>query len=171
MPIRVPVKGQTIRKTYTCPRYPEDPVIVDLLPLDTGGRNALRALGFGPMRPIQINEEGLSDALKELPEGADTDRFREVLISGARSMAEAKHREEQEAHFIASEAALLAAGRAAFLTGVRVIEGFEFVGGPEEPTPEDAAGFLWDYADAWFTEAICNDLVCLNSATGDDLGN
>lgn len=168
MPIRVPVNGQLIPRTYLCPEYPDDPVKVNLKPLNVGQRNALRSIGFGPIPEIgdlKFKEGGLANIADLL--GCSEDEAAE------KSRIFLRDRREQERCELVmiTDSERLASARAAFVAGVVLVDGMEFEGGPADPTPEQAAGMMWDHGEDWFRERIASDLVSLNSASRADLGN
>ena len=172
MAIRVPVQGQRVRKSYPDPRDPEGPIVVDLLPLDLGSRNALKAMGYRPIPAgikLEIDEEKVASHAKSkgITEAAARD-YMQTVADGLQAQAIQLMRSRGTT---TTDPEVLASARAAFCSGVRIVEGVTFEGGPESISDTDAAGFLWDHGDDWFRETIATDLVSLNSATRADLGN
>jgi|TARA_R110001583_G_scaffold57046_5_gene171533 hypothetical protein len=172
MAIRVPVKGQIVRKTYDDPKDPDGPIVVDLLPLELGPRNALKAMGYMPMPAaikLEVDEDKVAAHAKEKGISEDEARdYMQTVVDGLQAQAMLLFRSRGTS---TTDPEVLAGARAAFVGGVRLIEGVTFEGGPDTISDSEAAGFLWDYADDWLRDAICSDLVDLNSPGADDLGN
>mgnify|MGYP003647198865 CR=1 FL=1 len=118
---------------------------------------------------LEVDEDKVAAHAKEKGISEDEARdYMQTVVDGLQAQAMLLFRSRGTS---TTDPEVLAGARAAFVGGVRLIEGVTFEGGPDTISDSEAAGFLWDYADDWLRDAICSDLVDLNSPGADDLGN